>query len=398
MVGRGGLPFTPEQADAIARRDGLAAAVGQRGVGQDLRVERALRALGAGGRRRAGADPGDHVHRQGGGGAAHARAGAVRGAGAARPRARPRRGLDLHVPRALRAGVRAHAVRAGLDPAFGVWRSPRRATYAARVRARAGGFLAGDRPRRWTSSRPTASTGWRSLIGGVHDQLRSGGHDAAALPPCARRGPPRRARSPRSPRGRGRARRPVTRAAESLAGARRCAASPAFVREARAGLAAAPRRPHAAFKAGNTKALKSERAPTTWRGWRPSPRVARRARRRHGHAARQAVRPPRRHLRGRQALARRRWTSTTSSCWPATCCATRPPSARLRESASQRVMVDEFQDTNAAAARPVRAVGRGALVVGDELQSIYGFRHADVRHLPAHARRWRRAARRPSWR
>ena len=42
-------------------------------------------------------------------------------------------------------------------------------------------------------------------------------------------------------------------------------------------------------------------------------------------------------------------------------------------------MVDEFQDTNPRQLQVLAALDRDNLfTVGDELQSIYGFRHADV--------------------
>ncbi len=48
------------------------------------------------------------------------------------------------------------------------------------------------------------------------------------------------------------------------------------------------------------------------------------------------------------------------------------------------ILVDEYQDTNALQARILRAIrpdGRGLLVVGDDAQSIYGFRAADVGNI-----------------
>ena len=45
----------------------------------------------------------------------------------------------------------------------------------------------------------------------------------------------------------------------------------------------------------------------------------------------------------------------------------------------ERIMVDEFQDTNPLQLEILGFLDRGnVFTVGDELQSIYGFRHADV--------------------
>ena len=167
LIGRHGLPFTDEQADAIAPPRGPAAAVGQRRLGQDLRVGRALRALGARGRARARADPRDHVHREGRGRAAHARAGALRRARAPRPRARPRVGAGSRRSTGSARGSCAPTRCApGSTRRSASSTRPRRATCAAAAfEAALAGFLAGDaRPRRSTSPPPTASTRCRAIV------------------------------------------------------------------------------------------------------------------------------------------------------------------------------------------------------------------------------------------
>ncbi len=68
-----------------------------------------------------------------------------------------------------------------------------------------------------------------------------------------------------------------------------------------------------------------------------------------------------------------------------------------------RIMVDEFQDTNPLQLQIIDALDRESVfAVGDELQSIYGFRHADVGvfrdRREAHARAGRAAELQVNWR
>ncbi len=72
-------------------------------------------------------------------------------------------------------------------------------------------------------------------------------------------------------------------------------------------------------------------------------------------------------------------TTTTSSCSPADLLAS---SAAVRTGYVDRftrIMVDEFQDTNRLQLELLDLLGAGKrFVVGDDRQSIYGFRHASV--------------------
>ena len=71
-------------------------------------------------------------------------------------------------------------------------------------------------------------------------------------------------------------------------------------------------------------------------------------------------------------------TSRISSCARATCCATGTRCA-TKALALPSVLVDEFQDTNRLQCELVDALDAEELFfVGDEFQSIYRFRHADV--------------------
>ena len=72
-------------------------------------------------------------------------------------------------------------------------------------------------------------------------------------------------------------------------------------------------------------------------------------------------------------------TSRTSSWGSATCCAADPVDRQRWAERFALIMVDEFQDTNRLQLDVLEALERDNLfAVGDEFQSIYGFRHADV--------------------
>jgi ATP-dependent exoDNAse (exonuclease V) beta subunit len=61
----------------------------------------------------------------------------------------------------------------------------------------------------------------------------------------------------------------------------------------------------------------------------------------------------------------------------------------------ERIMVDELQDVNAVQLELIQAIARGNLfVVGDALQSIYGFRHAEVELFERLGERLQRSGRR----
>ena len=87
-------------------------------------------------------------------------------------------------------------------------------------------------------------------------------------------------------------------------------------------------------------------------------------------------------------------TSTTSSCSRATCSSASPGIAAGYRERFERIMVDEFQDTNALQLELLELVARdNACTVGDELQAIYAFRHADVEVFRARRERLEAAGR-----
>ena len=81
----------------------------------------------------------------------------------------------------------------------------------------------------------------------------------------------------------------------------------------------------------------------------------------------------------RRRTASRRSTSRISSSAPATCSATNDAIREREQLRFRQVCVDEFQDTNRLQCEVIDLIARDELFfVGDEFQSIYRFRHADV--------------------
>ena len=79
-----------------------------------------------------------------------------------------------------------------------------------------------------------------------------------------------------------------------------------------------------------------------------------------------------------------RWTSTTSWSARSTCWSSPRRSRERWRRTFRHVLVDEYQDTNHAQYRLLQlltAEHGNLMVVGDEDQSIYGFRHADIRNI-----------------
>ena len=76
---------------------------------------------------------------------------------------------------------------------------------------------------------------------------------------------------------------------------------------------------------------------------------------------------------------------STTCCWkPCGCCATTKPRARAWNRRLSYVMVDEYQDTNRSQYELMRLLTEAhgnVCVVGDEDQSIYSWRGADIRNI-----------------
>jgi len=378
MIGRGGLPFTPEQADAIARREGSLLLSANAGSGKtSVLSERFVRSV-----LEDGVEPGRIL----------AITFTDKAAGELRTRVRARfvelgrrdRARDLDAAwistfHGLCARIlRAHAVRAGLDPAFGVLEE-------AEARDVRGGsferalatFLSDDRTDALDVVAAYGVDQLAKLIGDVHDQLRSGGMTRPHLPSVRAVAPPdaaplaaalARAEAELDPADE---RRSVVGARAALARCRSLLAADAEV-PALADLDAA------AFRPGNTKALQGdgcaaylealEAFSTGWRDALAARTVVLLDELLGAYADEYA-----RAKRARAALDFDDLELLTRDLLAEADAIRSAYAERF-----QRVMVDEFQDTNATQLQLLELLGRERFVVGDELQSIYGFRHADV--------------------
>lgn len=378
MIGRAGLPFTPEQADAIARREGPLLLSANAGSGKtSVLTERFVRSV-----LEDGVEPGRIL----------AITFTDKAAGELRTRVRARfvelgrrdRARDLDAAwistfHGLCARVlRAHAVRAGLDPAFAVMEDAEardvRSTAFERALAT---FLADGRSEALDVVAAYGVDALQALIGNVCDQLRSSGMTRPSLPAVDAR-PPDPAALARAMERAGAeldpldAKRSVVAARSALARCRDLLA----VTGAEPALAALDA---AAFKPGNTKALKGDGCTaylealdafaTAWRDTLAARAVGLLDELLGGYADTYAAAK-----RARAALDFDDLELLTRDLLRGV-----PAIRAAYAERFTRVMVDEFQDTNATQLELLGLLGEDRFVVGDELQSIYGFRHADVR-------------------
>ncbi|WP_445149295.1 UvrD-helicase domain-containing protein [Baekduia sp. Peel2402] len=376
MVGRGGMPFTSEQADAIARRDGSLLLSANAGSGKtSVLSERFVRSV-----LEDGVEP--------------ARMLAItftdKAAGELRTRVRARfvelgrrdRARDLDAAwistfHGLCARIlRAHAVRAGLDPAFTVLEEAEARDVRGTAFERAlAAFLKADRPDALDVVAAYGVDALQPIITRAHDQLRSGGMTRPSLPAVSAAPPSAdalvaalaRAETELDP---GDARKSVISARAALERCRRLLADPV---PSLADLGAA------AFKPGNTKALQGDGCAaylealdafaTAWRDTLAAKTIILLDELLGRYADAYAAAK-----RARAALDFDDLELLTRDLLRDA------PAIRAGYAERfQRVMVDEFQDTNATQLMLLELLGEERFAVGDELQSIYGFRHADVR-------------------
>ncbi len=380
MVGRGGLPFTTEQADAIARREGSLLLSANAGSGKtSVLSERFVRLV-----LEDDVEPGRIL----------AITFTDKAAGELRTRVRGRfvelgrrdRARDLDAAwistfHGLCARIlRAHAVRAGLDPAFTVLEEAEARDIRGTAFERAlADFLTDDRAETLDLVAAYGVDALQLRITTAHDQLRSAGQTHPRLPAVTVAEPDaaplaaalERADAELAPDDE---RRSVLGARTALSRCRELLSR--LVDGVPPALSALD---GAAFKPGNTKALQGDGCAAylaaldafagAWRDALAAAAVV--------LLDELLVRYAEAYAEGKRAraaldfddlelLARDLLRDT--------------PAIRTSYAERfERVMVDEFQDTNATQLSLLELLGTDRFVVGDELQSIYSFRHADVR-------------------
>ena len=383
MIGRGGLPFTPEQAAAIARREGSLLLSANAGSGKtSVLSERFVRSV-----LEDGVEPGRIL----------ALTFTDKAAGELRTRVRGRfvelgrrdRARDLDAAwistfHGLCARVlRAHAVRAGLDPAFTVLEEAEARDVRGTAFERAlAAFLAGDRDDALDVVAAYGVDALQLRIAATHDQLRSGGMTRPSLPRVDASPPATAALAAALERADAElapddARKSVIAARAALD---RCRTLLSLLDDDDDGAPPAlSALDAAAFKPGNTKALQGdgcaaylealEAFATAWRDTLAAATVVLLDELLGRYADAYATAK-----RDRAALDFDDLELLTRDLLR--------DAPGVRASYAERftrVMVDEFQDTNATQLELLELLGGERFVVGDELQSIYGFRHADVR-------------------
>src|SRR4051794_928081 len=380
MLGGGAVALTEEQAAAVARRDGPLVLSANAGSGKTtVLVERFMRSVVED-----GLEPGRIL----------ALTFTDRAAGGLRSRVRERF-AELGEREAVRAletawistfhglcarVLRANAVRAGLDPGFRVLdEAESRAVRGAAFERALAAFLDGDRPDALDLVAAYGADRVAELVTARHDELRSRGMTRPSLPVPG-------AATTDEAAARARLATALTAALADLsatderatvvkarAALERCGALLAGA-EVRLGDLDA-----ACFKPGNTAALKTDACLEYLAAHAAFAAAVRNA------AAVGAV-ALFDDLLGRYAdayaEAKRSQAAVDFDDLELLCrdlLRDAPPVREALRERFARIMVDEFQDTNAVQLELLGLLGGDRFVVGDELQSIYAFRHADVR-------------------
>jgi ATP-dependent helicase/nuclease subunit A len=387
MLGPGGRPFTAEQTTAIARRDGPLLLAASAGSGKtSVLVERFVRSVVEDGLRPAQVLAITFTDKAAGELRSRVRARLLELG--EREAARDTEGAWVMTFHGFCARVlRAHAVAAGIDPAFAVLdeagaRALRREAFDTAL----AGFLADrdDGTARLDALDLVAAFGpdrLADMVGEAHGELRSRGQTRPALPPA----PPVDLASARAE---------LESAARGAAAALAAARSLATIDRARTAVDACLRTLEelaegdaapiaaleaAAFKAGGVAELKADACERYLRAHETFAAACRDARARPALALVDE-------LLGRYAdayaAAKRAGSSVDFDdleLLTRDLLARSPAAAAGYAGRFERIMVDEFQDTNPLQLEILGFLDRdNVFTVGDELQSIYGFRHADV--------------------